>query len=273
MPPRRSTRASAEPKSNTVSQPAKRKRATTEEKENLSQNARGVKDISDEDEDGADEEGTPPKRKRFSPELSEGEDPKPQRKGRAKGKKFLESDEDDDQDDYEDKPVPKARKTPAKRAPKASAAVKKHDEDLGSDFSDAESNVIGPSRTPSRNALSVASKSGRSLGGPPFLSVSRKPIPSSKKPPAASMASRASTPDRSLLASDSEPENSPVKPLPPASQVVPHAEEEPKGPKSRLVIHKMALVNFKSYAGRQEIGPFHKVIYCFSFARFDINTI
>jgi len=36
--------------------------------------------------------------------------------------------------------------------------------------------------------------------------------------------------------------------------------EEPTGPKSRLVIHKMALVNFKSYAGRQEIGPFHKVI-------------
>jgi len=35
--------------------------------------------------------------------------------------------------------------------------------------------------------------------------------------------------------------------------------EEPAGPKARLVIHKMALVNFKSYAGRQEIGPFHKV--------------
>lgn len=34
--------------------------------------------------------------------------------------------------------------------------------------------------------------------------------------------------------------------------------EEPVGPSSRLVIHKMALVNFKSYAGRQEIGPFHK---------------
>ncbi|KAI9066460.1 hypothetical protein FKP32DRAFT_1589530 [Trametes sanguinea] len=34
--------------------------------------------------------------------------------------------------------------------------------------------------------------------------------------------------------------------------------EEPQGPKPRLVIYKMALVNFKSYAGRQEIGPFHK---------------
>ncbi|KAG8797776.1 hypothetical protein FRC16_008533 [Serendipita sp. 398] len=41
---------------------------------------------------------------------------------------------------------------------------------------------------------------------------------------------------------------SPVKPEP----------EEDKGPKPRLVIHKIVLVNFKSYAGRQEIGPFHK---------------
>lgn len=36
-------------------------------------------------------------------------------------------------------------------------------------------------------------------------------------------------------------------------------EEEPEGPNPRLVIHKLALVNFKSYAGRQVIGPFHKV--------------
>ena len=38
----------------------------------------------------------------------------------------------------------------------------------------------------------------------------------------------------------------------------PPAPPEPEGPKARLVIHKMALINFKSYAGRQDIGPFHK---------------
>jgi structural maintenance of chromosome 4 len=32
----------------------------------------------------------------------------------------------------------------------------------------------------------------------------------------------------------------------------------PTRPKARLTIHKLVLVNFKSYAGRQEIGPFHK---------------
>ncbi|KAI0652571.1 RecF/RecN/SMC protein [Trametes meyenii] len=44
-------------------------------------------------------------------------------------------------------------------------------------------------------------------------------------------------------------------PRQPSQSAIP---EEPQGPKPRLVIHKMALVNFKSYAGRQEIGPFHK---------------
>ncbi|KAL1702733.1 RecF/RecN/SMC [Schizophyllum commune] len=35
-------------------------------------------------------------------------------------------------------------------------------------------------------------------------------------------------------------------------------KEERKGPRARLVIHKLTLVNFKSYAGKQVIGPFHK---------------
>ena len=47
--------------------------------------------------------------------------------------------------------------------------------------------------------------------------------------------------------------------LSPTKPSAPPIPEAPKGPKARLVIHKMALVNFKSYAGRQEIGPFHKV--------------
>ncbi|KAG6878944.1 hypothetical protein C0992_006381 [Termitomyces sp. T32_za158] len=47
-------------------------------------------------------------------------------------------------------------------------------------------------------------------------------------------------------------------PMPVPSSLPQAIPEEPAGPKPRLVIHKMALVNFKSYAGRQEIGPFHK---------------
>lgn len=63
-------------------------------------------------------------------------------------------------------------------------------------------------------------------------------------------------PERSLL--DGHPATGTSRPRP---SIVPPAPivEVPKGPKARLVIHKLVLVNFKSYAGRQVIGPFHKV--------------
>jgi len=35
--------------------------------------------------------------------------------------------------------------------------------------------------------------------------------------------------------------------------------EGTKAPKPRLAIKKMVLENFKSYAGAQHVGPFHKV--------------
>ncbi|KAI0066534.1 hypothetical protein BV25DRAFT_1849078 [Artomyces pyxidatus] len=63
--------------------------------------------------------------------------------------------------------------------------------------------------------------------------------------------------DRPVTPPPYEEEKSLLDTLPPSpSKRLP--PEEPQGPKPRLVIHKMALVNFKSYAGRQEIGPFHK---------------
>ncbi|KAF9264610.1 RecF/RecN/SMC protein [Marasmius fiardii PR-910] len=51
----------------------------------------------------------------------------------------------------------------------------------------------------------------------------------------------------------------PPPPIPvPVAQSETTVAPESEGPKARLVIHKLALVNFKSYGGRQEIGPFHK---------------
>jgi hypothetical protein len=38
-----------------------------------------------------------------------------------------------------------------------------------------------------------------------------------------------------------------------------HLETSASGNAARLTISKLVLINFKSYAGRQEIGPFHKV--------------
>lgn len=48
-------------------------------------------------------------------------------------------------------------------------------------------------------------------------------------------------------------------PMPNPETLAQSIHEQPSGPQTRLVIHKIVLVNFKSYAGRQTIGPFHKV--------------
>ncbi|KAG2746768.1 hypothetical protein P692DRAFT_201933204 [Suillus brevipes Sb2] len=67
------------------------------------------------------------------------------------------------------------------------------------------------------------------------------------------------TPKRPAPPEEEEEEISLLEPrAKPISAMRPPPAEEPSGPKPRLVIHKMVLVNFKSYAGRQEIGPFHK---------------
>ena len=56
------------------------------------------------------------------------------------------------------------------------------------------------------------------------------------------------------LAGRTMPSQTPrIQPTPGPSQ----SQPAPK-PKPRLTIHKLVLVNFKSYADRQEIGPFHK---------------
>ncbi|KAK0465948.1 RecF/RecN/SMC N terminal domain-containing protein [Desarmillaria tabescens] len=74
--------------------------------------------------------------------------------------------------------------------------------------------------------------------------------PSSSRPPSVHVETRVPEAEGSLLDQISR--------APPASRAPATQLEEPQGPQTRLVIHKMALVNFKSYAGRQEIGPFHK---------------
>jgi structural maintenance of chromosome 4 len=80
------------------------------------------------------------------------------------------------------------------------------------------------------------------------LTEKSTPVPSPKKLPS-------DTPpvyeEKSLL------DNLPTSPL--KAKRPPLPLEDPEGPRPRLVIHKLVLVNFKSYAGCQEIGPFHRV--------------
>jgi len=84
---------------------------------------------------------------------------------------------------------------------------------------------------------------------PNDLDEQSTPVPSPKKLP--SITPPVHEEEKSLL------DDLPISPS--KARRAPPPLEEPQGPRSRLVIHKLVLVNFKSYAGRQEIGPFHKV--------------
>ena len=195
---------------------------------------------------------------------SESEDEAPPRRARGKAKKVADSDDDDFQDDDVKKPVRKARGSSVARAtaPKATrgrrastaprssgkrgtrASVAPEDEQR--EASQAPAEPIPTDDGNDSDALSYVSRDAPSKAPASSSKKTRIPSPVAEEP---------EEEERSLL----DP-NVPLTPIrsPRKSQVAP-VIEEPQGPKSRLVIHKMALVNFKSYAGRQEIGPFHKV--------------
>ncbi|KAG7097670.1 hypothetical protein E1B28_004996 [Marasmius oreades] len=171
-------------------------------------------------------------------------------------------DEENEDEEYEEKKPPKGRKTTRKAsgtttrpargstrsrvAKKATPEVEVDESESGGEpelvskaseaMDDDNENTVPVRR--SRQGL-LAKKSGRSK--------TAKVATSEKQPE---------------VMEEEEEEKSLFDPLPPAS--VPMAQPqttvapEPEGPKARLVIHKLVLVNFKSYGGRQEIGPFHE---------------
>lgn len=65
------------------------------------------------------------------------------------------------------------------------------------------------------------------------------------------------TPTKATSSGTPLPTTTPARPTQPRPSLL-ATSAPPPGPKPRLTIHKLVLVNFKSYAGRQEIGPFHK---------------
>ncbi|KAI9453551.1 RecF/RecN/SMC N terminal domain-containing protein [Lactarius psammicola] len=142
-----------------------------------------------------------------------------------------------DDDDGEEDEVPTASKRraarPSSRKVKSLTPPSAEDEDFVADTHlDEKAKVL----------------SHNSNGEPVLSAESSTPIPSPKKLPP--MTSLVHEEEKSLL------DDLPISPA--KARHAPPPLEEPKGPHPRLVIHKLVLVNFKSYADRQEIGPFHK---------------
>lgn len=290
MPPRRSTRSarsSIEPEHQEVLKPtatiaSKRKRSQQPEevpiaeKENIAKPARRASSVkasaapatkgrtsarprvslqevieSDEDEDGEEAPRPPVKKARPSPEVqvsedevSEEEDLKPKvrksvvpKKGR--GRKAVAEDSEEEWDE----------------PPKASTKTKKS---TSASKSNGKKSSAKPKTTSDGDVTMDAPKSDIDS------EIEASPI---KKKAAIHRPAISSSDETTKKAApqEEEIEESLLDPIPPSTtqsqsqSQMPAPPAEPTGPKSRLTIHKMALINFKSYAGRQEIGPFHKV--------------
>ena len=65
--------------------------------------------------------------------------------------------------------------------------------------------------------------------------------------------------EEETMASTPTPLSSNTPPLPSPSTTTTKTSGKKEQPKPRLVIKSMVLENFKSYAGAQHVGPFHKV--------------
>ena len=86
------------------------------------------------------------------------------------------------------------------------------------------------------------------------VGVDRRPPPTPARSPLKSVAQ---TPSRPRATPFKTPGRRPP-PVTPARTLGRTPAAQPAPPVRRLVIHKLVLQDFKSYAGRQEIGPFHK---------------
>ena len=251
-----------------------------------------LKEVLESDEgevEGGDESSPHPvKKSRPSPELSDSEEEDDDsfeelksktRKGAGvrKGRTIVEDSEDEDWGEPP-KTLSKARKSFAKSpaAPRKSTARKssvkpsKVTEDIDEDASMSDSLEEKPTAKGRKSIKPAPPPKPSHESNEEDSEVELMPIkPKKHVPPATSSENEGANKAKATLApgaDEDEDEKSLLDAIPPPlSQSQPRSQsqvpqpEEPKGPQARLTIHKMVLVNFKSYAGRQEIGPFHKV--------------
>ena len=248
-----------------------------------------LKEVLESDEEGSNESSPHPvKKSRPSPELSDSEEEDDSfeelksktRKGGGvrKGRTIVE---DSDDEDWGEPPktLSKARKSFAKSpaAPRKSTArrssvkpSKVTTEDVDEDASMNDSSEEKPTAKGRKSIKPAPPPKPSHESNEEESEVELMPIkPKKHVPPATSSENEGANKTKATLApgaDEDEDEKSLLDAIPPPlSQSQPRSQsqvpqpEEPKGPQARLTIHKMVLVNFKSYAGRQEIGPFHKV--------------
>lgn len=161
------------------------------------------------------------------------------------------------------------RATTSSRAARSRSKIALDEDDVDQEAgtpsaNDEEEELKPPSRKGRKPKAQTARRATKRVAKPPVVDESDDDL--EPPPPAQSKSATAKqqSPKRNIAEpeDDEEEEKSLFEPPPisvPPASLPPVILDQTQGPQSRLVIHKMALVNFKSYAGRQEIGPFHKV--------------
>lgn len=139
----------------------------------------------------------------------------------------------------------------ARRSSRLSSSVRQPEEDPNSARSDTPTPDLIPS-TFARASAKMSKRRSQSMQQRPLSSESLQAPespPTARRPREVTPEAHANAePDLTHLITPARPVATPSRPMPVVKQE----------PKKRLVIHKMVLENFKSYAGRQDIGPFHK---------------
>ncbi|KAF3906498.1 hypothetical protein ABW20_dc0106805 [Dactylellina cionopaga] len=210
-------------------------------------------DEEDEDEDGDEEEEEetppPPPKRRGRPARNSTAapspakaPPKPRGKRKAAPEPKVEEVEEEmmpmdngDQMEVEATPAP-VPKTPAKMAPRQSIAGEQ------SLLQAETTNISVTPGTPNPQQTPIKQSSSQ----PPET-------PKVPKSPLAEISHNANAANTTFEGqSQLDPEATPKIKRPPTPP-----PPEPVGPQPRIVITHLAMTNFKSYAGRQEVGPFH----------------
>jgi structural maintenance of chromosome 4 len=190
---------------------------------------RVVVESSDDDEEEEEEE-------------QEEDEEEPEAEAEGEGDSLIDDNDDDESEEEEELPKPaKGNSRKAARPSVADSLIDDEDDDAASAGTLEEEAEVD--EVDVDDLLASEAEDVKPLAGPaPAAASAASPPPPPAVPPTPSANRFIPKPPR----------------VTPKSVAAP-IPELPKGPQKRLIIEKMVLENFKSYAGRQVIGPFHKV--------------
>jgi structural maintenance of chromosome 4 len=184
---------------------------------------------------------------------------KPTSKRSSRKPSVTSAPESDDGDEPEPTPRPSA-KAPARKGRRVVADSDESDGETprpqAAEPAESEEDVKPPKPSKSASMSDEEEDFVTALGSRPSSTKEEAPSTPKAQVRALDDASPESSPD---IPATVLPPKTPGRTVPPrVSVMATPAPPPPAGPKPRLTIHKLVLNNFKSYGGRQEIGPFHK---------------